>query len=38
MEDTRLVIGEGLLIKDFQAFHFNQTMKHFSNLDRVHLL
>ena len=25
MEDTRL--GEGLLIKDFQAFHFNQTMK-----------
>ena len=34
MEDTRLVIVEGLLIKDFLAFHFNQTMKRFSYLDR----
>ena len=34
MEDTRLVIVEGLLIKDFLAFHFDQTMKRFSYLDR----
>ena len=34
MEDTRLVIVEGLLIKDFLAFYFNQPMKRFSYLDR----
>ena len=34
MEDTRLVIVKGLLIKDFLAFHFNKTMKRFSYLDR----
>ena len=38
MEDTRLVIVEGLLIQDYQAFHFNQLMKRFSYLDWMHLL
>ena len=38
MEDTRLVIVEGLLIKDYQAFHINQLMKRFSYLDRKYLL
>ena len=38
MEGTRLVIVEGLLIKDSQAFHFNQVMKRFSYLDMMHLL
>ena len=38
MEGTRLVIVEGLLIKDSQAFHFNQTMKLFSYLDMMRLL
>ena len=37
MENTRLVIAEGSLIQDFQPFHFNQTMKYFSYLDRMHL-
>ena len=38
MEETRLVIVEGLLIKDFLACHFNQTMKRFSYSDIASLI